>query len=66
MGGEETFQRLKEIDPTVKVVMSSGYSESEISAQFAGRGLAGFVQKPYKVDALLAALNQHAKKAHLA
>jgi len=63
MGGEETFRRLKEIDPTVKVVMSSGYSESEISAQFAGRGLAGFVQKPYTLEALVAALNQHAKKS---
>jgi signal transduction histidine kinase len=46
--GEETFKRLKAINPDVKVVLSSGYAEEEVATRFAGMGLSGFVQKPYR------------------
>lgn len=52
MNGEEAFRELRRIDPNVRVILSSGYSEQEISARFAGKGLAGFIQKPYQVDSL--------------
>lgn len=52
MNGEEAFRELRRIDPGVRVVLSSGYSEQEIAARFAGRGLAGFIQKPYQVERL--------------
>ena len=32
--------------------MSSGYTENDITARFAGKGLAGFVEKPYTLDIL--------------
>jgi PAS domain S-box-containing protein len=52
MNGEEAFRELRRINPDVRVVLSSGYSEQEIAARFAGRGLAGFIQKPYQLDRL--------------
>lgn len=53
LGGEETFSRLKEIRPDVKVLLSSGYNESEAIRRFTGKGLAGFIQKPYSSTALV-------------
>ncbi len=53
LDGEETFHELRRIDPNVRVVMSSGYTESEIIPRFAGMPLAGFLQKPYSTAALM-------------
>ena len=43
---------LKRIDPNVKVLLTSGYNEVEAVHRFAGKGLAGFIQKPYTAAAL--------------
>ena len=47
MDGIATFKALKQIRPDVKVILSSGYSEKEVAQRFTGKGLAGFIQKPY-------------------
>jgi len=47
MAGEEAFREFRRIDPDVKVIICSGYNEQEISQKFAGKGLAGFLKKPY-------------------
>jgi two-component system cell cycle sensor histidine kinase/response regulator CckA len=47
MSGEETFRHLRSIRPWVKVILSSGYNEVEAISRFTGKGLAGFIQKPY-------------------
>ncbi|GAB4303329.1 MAG: hypothetical protein Fur0034_19100 [Desulfuromonadia bacterium] len=52
MDGEECYRELRRIDPGVRVVMSSGYNEQEITQRFAGKGLCGFIQKPYKLSQL--------------
>jgi len=52
MGGEEAFAQLRRMNADVKVVLSSGYSESDIEDRFAGKGLYGFIQKPYTSEAL--------------
>ncbi len=52
MDGEETFRELRKMNPDVCVVLSSGYNEQEATERFKGKGLAGFVQKPYLPDAL--------------
>jgi CheY-like chemotaxis protein len=52
MGGEEAFSRMKSIRPDVKVILSSGYNEVEAVRRFTGKGLAGFIQKPYSSIAL--------------
>ena len=54
MDGERTLHALRAVSPDVPVVMSSGYTEQEITARLAGQGVAGFVQKPYTQASLLA------------
>jgi PAS domain S-box-containing protein len=58
LDGEQAFRALKQIDPRVKVIISSGYNEQEVTQTFAGKGLAGFIQKPYTMAMLTAALQQ--------
>ena len=52
MGGAEVFRRIQHITDTVPVVLSTGYARLEATHQFHGRGLAGFLQKPYTVQQL--------------
>lgn len=52
MDGEQCFRELKKLNPDVKVIMSSGYNEQEVTQKFVGKGLAGFIQKPYKLSVL--------------
>lgn len=53
MDGEEAFRALRKMRPGVRVLLSSGYSEQEATSRFAGRGLAGFLQKPYRARQLV-------------
>jgi PAS domain S-box-containing protein len=48
MSGEEVFRAIRTIRPGVRVILSSGYNEQETVSQFQGKGLAGFIQKPYQ------------------
>ena len=50
--GEQCFRELRMMNPEVKVIMSSGFSEVEVTEKFVGKGLAGFIQKPYKYSEL--------------
>ena len=50
MGGGETFDRLKEIDSDVKVLLSSGYSIDELSIDILNSGDNIFIQKPYNLQ----------------
>ena len=52
MDGEQCFRELRQLDHGVKVIMSSGYNEQEVTQKFAGKGLSGFIQKPYKMSKL--------------
>jgi two-component system, cell cycle sensor histidine kinase and response regulator CckA len=52
MDGEQRFRELRQLNPNVKVIMSSGFSEQEVTQKFLGRGLAGFIQKPYRLSVL--------------
>ncbi len=56
MDGEETFRELRRINAKVRVIMSSGYNQQEVTQRFVGKGLAGFLQKPYSLAALRTAL----------
>jgi PAS domain S-box-containing protein len=47
LSGEEVFGQLRRLSPKVRVLLSSGYNEAETTNRFAGKGLAGFIQKPY-------------------
>jgi two-component system cell cycle sensor histidine kinase/response regulator CckA len=52
MDGEECFRELRRIRGDVRVILSSGYNEQEVVQRFTGKGLAGFIQKPYVMAAL--------------
>ena len=52
MGGGETFNALKEIDPQVKVILSSGYSLDGLAREIMDRGCKAFIQKPFSLQEL--------------
>ena len=52
MDGEQCFRELRSVNPDVKVILSSGYDEQEVTQKFIGKGLAGFAQKPYRLSVL--------------
>ena len=56
LDGEATFRELRRIDPDVRVVLMSGYNEADATEQFSGKGLAGFIQKPFRTPDLLATI----------
>ena len=58
MGGKETIAGLTQIDPEVKAIVSSGYSNDPIMAEYWKHGFKGFVPKPYKVQQLSKALHE--------
>ncbi len=52
LDGEETFRELRRLEPNIRVLLMSGYNEQDAIARFVGKGLAGFIQKPFNVDDL--------------
>ncbi len=52
MGGKQTVQKLLEIDPRVKAIVTSGYYDDPVVSQFEKHGFIGFVPKPYKIEDL--------------
>jgi two-component system cell cycle sensor histidine kinase/response regulator CckA len=58
MGGRETFIRLKEIKPSVRAILSTGYSEDDHAREVLALGVKAFVQKPYRVDDLAASVRK--------
>jgi len=47
MSGGETYDRLKAINPTIRVLLSSGYSKDGQATEILNRGCNGFIQKPF-------------------
>jgi len=58
MDGKEAFREMRRIQPDVKVILSSGYNELDTTSRFAGKGLAGFIQKPYLIETLRTTLQR--------
>lgn len=52
MSGSETFDRLKALNPDVRVLLSSGYSVDGQAAEILQRGCDGFIQKPFDLEQL--------------
>ena len=58
MGGVETVRRLLEIDPAVKAIVSSGYSDDAAISSYREKGFQAVLNKPYTVEGLHAVLNE--------
>ena len=52
ISGGETYDRLKEINPRIKVLLSSGYSIDGQASEILDRGCNGFIQKPFNIKGL--------------
>ncbi len=52
MGGKECMQKLQKIDPDVIAVVSSGYSDDPVVANYQDYGFRGVLSKPYKINEL--------------
>ena len=59
MDGETTFRKLRKIDPHVKIIISSGYAEEDITSKFKGLEITGFIQKPYLWNKLYQLLTEY-------
>ena len=52
MGGGEVYDRLKSLNPKIRVLLSSGYSIDGQATEILNRGCDGFIQKPYNLTQL--------------
>jgi two-component system, cell cycle sensor histidine kinase and response regulator CckA len=52
LSGGETYDQLKQINPHVKVLLSSGYSRDSQASEILDRGCDGFIQKPFDIKEL--------------
>jgi nitrogen-specific signal transduction histidine kinase/CheY-like chemotaxis protein len=58
MGGQETIRKLKQLDPDVKAIVSSGYSDNPVIANYTEYGFCEMVAKPYEMAEFSRTLNR--------
>ncbi len=58
MGGKEAMEQLMKLDPAVKGIVSSGYSDDPVVADFKDYGFSGVISKPYQIPALSRTLHR--------
>jgi DNA-binding NtrC family response regulator len=58
MGGKVAMKKLLEMDPDVKAVVTSGYSNDPILAYYREYGFCGVVEKPFSFDTLMEILER--------
>jgi DNA-binding NtrC family response regulator len=56
MSGKETFEKLKEIDPQIPVIISTGYSDRDMDVSQWRDAVDAFLQKPYPIEELSKAI----------
>jgi CheY-like chemotaxis protein len=62
MGGKETFEKLKALDPAAKVVISSGFTNDPMLTDYSAFGLSGVLAKPYRITEIKALLENSIPK----
>jgi CheY-like chemotaxis protein len=62
IGGGEAYDRMKEINPDIKVLLSSGYSINGQATEILKRGCDGFIQKPFTMRELSKAIREVLEK----
>jgi CheY-like chemotaxis protein len=56
MSGEEALAHMQRVRGDVPIILSSGYNQADAMRRFGGKGVAGFLQKPYRAGALMDAV----------
>jgi signal transduction histidine kinase/ActR/RegA family two-component response regulator len=56
MNGDVAFREMHKIRSDIPIILSSGYNPQDVRARFAGKGLAGFIQKPYQLADMIETL----------
>ncbi len=62
MGGGKTYERIKEINPHIKVILSSGYRIDSEAARILKQGCDGFIQKPFSLKELSTKIEERLEK----
>jgi PAS domain S-box-containing protein len=62
MGGSEAFRLIREIRPNVPVILMTGFNEESVRENLGASARAGFIQKPYSVDSLVASVRASIEK----
>jgi len=58
IGGKETIKQLRHLDPAVNAIVSSGYSDDSVIANYKDYGFSGCINKPYQIKELSETLAQ--------
>lgn len=58
MGGMEAIARLREIDPAVKAIVTSGYSNDPVMSDYKKHGFSGVITKPFRIEELVQTLRE--------
>jgi PAS domain S-box-containing protein len=61
MDGEATFRELRKLKANLPIILSSGHNQQDAITRFAGKGLADFLQKPYRASDLIARIRAHVR-----
>jgi two-component system, cell cycle sensor histidine kinase and response regulator CckA len=64
MGGKEAIQHIKQLDPHIKAIVTSGYSDDPIMCDFQKYGFQGILVKPYKIFDLVKVLESMFSPVH--
>jgi len=62
MNGQEAYELIHALKPNTPVVLSSGYTEQDVSERFSGKGPIAFIQKPYVLQDLVKKLREVLQK----
>jgi two-component system, cell cycle sensor histidine kinase and response regulator CckA len=55
-GGEEILAELRKIDPSIRAIVTSGYSCDPVLVNYKDHGFNGFIEKPYTIESLVASI----------
>ncbi len=66
ISGQETFRKLKEIDPDICVLVASGFARADVISSIIAEGALGFLAKPYRIEELSQEIAGGIRKNHAA
>ena len=58
VNGIEVFREMRSLRPDVRSILMSGYNEQDATQRFVGKGLAGFISKPFLITDLLTRIEE--------